>query len=160
MKIKFSLIGLLFFIISLQSFSQYYDTGQDPASLKWKQIETEHFTIIFPESFSILAGHYASLLEESYSNALTLYPKAKAKVPVIIHNYSMESNGYVTWAPKRMELYPLPGQDNLPLDPARLLTMHETTHVMQMASLNTGFNRILSTIQYPFKISLRLGSAK
>ncbi len=146
MKIKFPLIGLLFFIISLQSFSQYYDTGQDPASLKWKQIETEHFTIIFPESFSILAGHYASLLEESYSNALTLYPKAKAKVPVIIHNYSMESNGYVTWAPKRMELYPLPGQDNLPLDPAKLLTMHETTHVMQMASLNTGFNRILSTV--------------
>jgi hypothetical protein len=144
MKRKISLIGLLLFITALQSISQYYVTGQDPASLKWKQIVTAHFTIIFPESFSGMAGHYASLLEESYTNAQTLYPEARTKIPVIIHNYSMESNGYVVWAPKRMELYPLPGQDNLPLDPARLLTMHEVTHVMEMASLNKGFTKILS----------------
>ncbi|MCK7535208.1 MAG: hypothetical protein MZV63_31595 [Marinilabiliales bacterium] len=56
----------------------------------------------------------------------------------------MQSNGYVSWAPRRMELYPLPGQDNLPMWPAEQLAVHEAAHVLQLSSLNrTGLARAL-----------------
>lgn len=144
MKKIFSAFIFLFYVTLGSAFSQYYVTGQDPASLKWKQIKTEHFKIIFPESFSGEAIRYANLLEKSYLNVLSLYPETRVKIPVIIHNYSMQSNGYVSWAPKRIELYPLPGQKNDPGDPSQLLIMHEVTHVAQMSSLNRGFTRAMS----------------
>lgn len=146
MKKGILILLLLIFFSGLQCRSQYYVTGQDPASIRWKQIKTSHFRLIFPESFSGMSGHYANLLEKSYSNVLTLYPEAKAKIPVIIHNYSMISNGYVSWAPKRMELYPLPGQNNLPDDPSATLVMHEMTHVAEISSLNKGFTQALSIL--------------
>jgi hypothetical protein len=116
--------------------AQYYDTGQDPASLRWRQIHTPHFRLIYPEDFEAGAKDYAQLLEQSYNSLSSLYPDGKTKIPVIIHNHSMSSNGYVSWAPRRMELYPLPGQDNLPMLPAEQLAVHETAHVLQLSSLN------------------------
>ncbi len=124
--------------------AQYYDTGQDPASLRWLQIRTPHFRVIYPDDFGEEAGRYARLLEESFEKLSVLYPGVKTNIPVIIHNHSMQSNGYVSWAPRRMELYPLPGQDNLPMYPAAQLAVHETTHVLQLGSLNSrGFGRAL-----------------
>jgi len=142
--IKRLLLLLLCLIPVVRAGAQYYDTGQDPASLRWQQIQTTHFRVIFPDNFSAEAQKYARLLEESYGELSVLYPLAKTHMPVIIHNYSMESNGYVSWAPRRMELFPLPGQDNLPMDPAKQLAVHETAHVLQLSSLNrTGFGKAL-----------------
>lgn len=124
--------------------AQYYDTGQDPASLRWLQIRTPHFRVIYPDDFGDEAFRYARLLEESIEKLAVLYPDVRTNIPVIIHNHSMQSNGYVTWAPRRMELYPLPGQDNLPMHPAAQLAVHEATHVLQLGSLNSrGFGRAL-----------------
>ena len=142
---------IILFIMSLLTLAragaQYYDTGQDPASLKWLQIKTTHFRIIFPTDFGSEATRYARLLEKSYGKLSVLYPAVRTKIPVIIHNHSMQSNGYVSWAPRRMELFPLPGQDNLPMHPARQLTVHETAHVLQLGSLNgKGLGRALTWI--------------
>lgn len=140
--------GIILLIMSLLSLvragAQYYDTGQDPASLRWMQIRTPHFRVIYPDDFGPEAFRYANLLEASFKKLSVLYPGVKTNIPVIIHNHSMQSNGYVTWAPRRMELYPLPGQDNLPMHPASQLTVHETTHLLQLGSLNSrGFGRAL-----------------
>lgn len=131
---------IILFMLSLltvaRAAAQYYETGQDPASFRWLQIRTPHFRIIYPEDFKVGAESYALLLEQSYSRLSSLYPDGKTNIPVIIHNHSMSSNGYVSWAPRRMELFPLPGQDNLPMMPAEQLTVHETAHVLQLSSLN------------------------
>ena len=146
MKKGLTLLLLLLVICNTRLAAQYYVTGQDPASLQWDQIRTRHFRVIYPRSFSAEAEKYVRLLEESYIKVSALYPDLKTNIPVIIHSYSMESNGYVSWAPRRMELYPLPGQDNLPMDPAEQLTIHETTHVFQLASLNRGISRVMSIL--------------
>ncbi len=146
MKHTFSAIFICLLFCSLRLQGQYYDTGQDPARLRWEQIRTPHFRVIYPRSFAVEAERYAIILEESFMKVSLLYPENKVRIPVILHNYSMESNGYVSWAPRRMELFPLPGQDNLPMDPAVQLAVHEATHVAQLASLNTGFSRFLSVI--------------
>lgn len=126
--------------------AQYYNTGQDPASLKWLQIKTEHFRVIYPDSYANEGIRYAETLEESYSKLSPLYPGQKFRIPVIIHNQTVRSNGYVAWAPKRIELYPTPEQNGIPLDPNEQLAIHELTHAFQMQSLNQGFTKIFSVL--------------
>ncbi|MGD0342191.1 MAG: hypothetical protein ABSA76_10875 [Bacteroidales bacterium] len=75
--------------------AQYYDTGQDPASIKWKQIKTKLFTVIYPESYGMEGVKFAKSLDDSYSKLTSLYPERKFRIPVIIHNYTTFSNGYV-----------------------------------------------------------------
>ena len=133
------------FLFSVQIVSaQYYNTGQDPASLKWKQIKTGRFTVIYPEKYGAEGIAYAKSLNEAYSKLGSLLPEKKFKIPVIIHNYTIQSNGYVSWAPKRIELYPTPEQNTYPLSPVKQLTYHELTHVLQIESLNHGFSKGMS----------------
>ena len=51
---KARIITLLVILIGLFSNglkAQYYAGGQSPGSLKWKQINSSNFQIIFPEGF-------------------------------------------------------------------------------------------------------------
>jgi hypothetical protein len=132
-------------LLSVQEASaQYYDTGQDPASLKWMQIKTDRFTVIYPENYDSGGMAFAKSLDEAYSKLVSLFPERKFKIPVVIHNYTTQSNGYVAWAPRRMELYPTPEQNTIPLAPEEQLAIHELTHVFQMESLYRGFSKAMS----------------
>lgn len=133
-------------IISLPLSAQYYETGQDPASLKWEIIKTEHFRIIYPTDYRNDAIRAGSIYEDAWKLISSDAPgnRALRRFPVIFHNHSIESNGYVAWAPRRMELYPLSPQDNLPMDHHHQLALHELTHVLQMESLTNGISRPLS----------------
>ena len=138
----------LFFVLSLSGIvsGQYYDTGQDPANLKWLQIKTERFRVIYPEKYGAQGIEFARSLDKAYSDLGSIFPERKFRLPVVIHNFTTESNGYVAWAPKRMEIYPTPEQNSIPLDANRQLALHELTHVYQMESLNKGFTKAMSVI--------------
>lgn len=122
---------------------QYYETGQDPASLKWMQVRTGRFNVIFPEKYGQAGIDFAHYLDESHLRLTSLFPEKRYRIPVVIHSYSTISNGYVAWAPKRMEIYPAPEQNAVPGDQFRLLALHELAHVFEMEALNTGFSEIL-----------------
>ena len=141
------IIVFAFFVSVTQYLSaQYYETGQDPASVKWLQIKTERFRIIYPESYGDEGLRFARALDDSYEKLLKVFPAQKFRIPVIIHNYTTESNGYVAWAPRRMEIYPTPDQNSIPLETTTQLTLHELTHVFQLNSLNQGFSKAMSVI--------------
>jgi len=140
------ILCLTLFLSSQLAFGQYYNTGQDPASLKWMQIKTSRFTVIYPESYGSGGAIFAQSLDNAYSRLVSLYPEKNFKIPVIIHNYTIESNGYVAWAPKRMELYPTPEQNAVPLENEKQLALHELTHVFQMESLSAGFSKGISLL--------------
>ncbi|HOF22257.1 MAG TPA: hypothetical protein PLO24_13455, partial [Bacteroidales bacterium] len=108
MKIKRHIVSALIFQISLLLSAQYYNTGQDPAGLKWLQIKTGPFRIIFPEEYDAAGKEFARVLEDAHK--AVSYPgfAGRYRLPVIIHNYTTQSNGYVAWAPRRMEIYPTP----------------------------------------------------
>lgn len=137
---------LAFLIISLRLSAQYYETGQDPARLKWEIIKTEHFRIIYPSDYRKDAIRAGRIYEDAWQLISSDAPDNRPlrRFPVIFHNHSIESNGYVAWAPRRMELYPLSPQDNLPMDHHHQLALHELTHVLQMESLTKGISRPLS----------------
>jgi hypothetical protein len=144
MKLAILLLFFTLLIPGQNASCQYYDTGQDPASVKWMQIKTDRFTVIYPEKYGDGGKAFARSLDEAYSKLTTLFPEKKFKIPVVIHSLTTQSNGYVAWAPKRMELYPTPEQNTIPLDPNSQLATHELAHVFQMEALNTGFTKALS----------------
>jgi hypothetical protein len=138
-------ILLLFFIISISisSSAQYFISGQDPSKIKWDQINSENFQIIYPHDFKAEAQRLANALEIVYIyNTHTLKMKPK-KISVILHNFSSISNAFVAWAPKRMEFYTIPGQDIYPQDWLDQLALHEFRHVVQISKMYQGFIEIL-----------------
>ena len=143
---KASAIGIVFLFLTKISIAQFYNTGSDPASARWKQINTEHFQLIFQNDFEKQAQHVAKTLEFYYakvSHSLNHQPK---KVSVVLHNQTIRSNGYVSWAPKRMELYTTPSPDMYPDPWIEHLCIHELRHVVQIDKLNQGITKILSVV--------------
>lgn len=159
MKLRQALLLILLAILPTVLSAQYYDTGQDPASFRWLQIKTGKFRIIYPETYGSAGIDFARSLDDAYSRLTTFFPEKKFNIPVIIHNHTTQSNGYVAWAPRRMEIYPTPEQNSLPLDNNTQLAIHELTHVLQMESLNKGFSGFMSVFlgeQFPGAITALL----
>lgn len=123
---------------------QFYTTGTDPASVKWSQIKTEHYQVIFPKEFVGQAMRVARMLEAYYEASNYALDHRTSKIPVILHNRSVLSNGYVVWAPKRMELVTTPSQDPYPNDWLEQLVLHEGRHTVQVDKLNQGFTKLLN----------------
>lgn len=135
---------VILFLFPALAFAQYYNLGQDPGSLKWRQIVMPHVRLIYPESFEQKALQMipvASRLNTSVTRSLSYTP---ARVPVIIHNYNVTPNALTIWAPKRIEMYTSPPQDMYAEDWMTQLLVHEYRHVVQMDRNNQGFTKILS----------------
>src|SRR5687768_9323481 len=107
-----TLIALLFFPLSI--FAQYFNSGQDPAKVKWSQIQTENFQIIFPIAFETEAQRLANVLELVYLYDTRTLGHEPKKISVILHNFSALGNAFVAWAPRRAEFYTMPPQDIYP----------------------------------------------
>ncbi|WP_421919660.1 hypothetical protein [Marinifilum sp.] len=142
-KLALSVILILLF---LSGYTQYFNTGQDPTSIKWKQINTKDFQIIFPEEAEFNARYVATLFEDLLKKGGQSLKRKPKKFSVILHSHSATSNGMVAWAPKRVELYTTSAQDN----DAQLwfdhLSTHEYRHVVQLDKLEQGFTRVLNYI--------------
>lgn len=130
------------------AFAQFQPGDDNPAWVRWQELETPHFRIIYPRSeYSLLhatsggeylAGEYARSLEAFYPRvglSLGMAPGSAqwGKTPVLLHTRSLYSNGAVVWAPKRMDLYTLPDPYNGEATPwAIQLSVHEQRHLSQM----------------------------
>jgi len=96
------------------------------------------FNVIYPEDCEKLAAKYAAELEKyriplGASLGFCGGDYQKNPVPVIIHSQNMASNGMVTWAPSRIELFSLPEWDDpSSMSWSRMLSIHEGRHFAQM----------------------------
>ncbi|MCD4745711.1 MAG: hypothetical protein K8R58_05380 [Bacteroidales bacterium] len=123
--------------------AQYYSLGQDPASLKWRQINTGHFKIIYPDKFEQHSQKLINFLEYAYLKISKTLDHTPKKTPVIIHSRSVTSNALVIWAPKRMEFYSCPPQNSNAEQWIEQLSIHEYRHVVQISKLNKGISKTL-----------------
>ncbi len=122
-------------------FSQYYLTGQDPASVRWRQIKTENFQIIFPKEYSRMAQYYANVLELSGKHVKRPYIEKQKPVTIILHNRSTLSNAMVSPAPFHADFFEMPSQDLYPQIWQDQLALHEYRHVVQMTKIKSGFTK-------------------
>ncbi len=142
--IRYLLIGALLFHFQSETSAQYFSLGQSPASSKWQQVKSENFRVIFPSGFENQSLYVSRALETVYKPVTTsmgIYPR---KTPVILHNQSTRSNAFAPYAPRRMEFYTTPPQDNYPQDWLDQLVLHEFRHVLQYRQVDRGFSHVLS----------------
>lgn len=144
---KSLLVVSILVLCSSMLFSQETVTYQtNPTFLKWYQIKTDHFKVLYPVGFEQQAQRMANTLEHIYEpEAKTMGVKPR-RISVLLQNQTSISNGFVTLAPRRSEFFAMPSQNYNFLgtnDWLDLLASHEYRHIVQYQRSITGFNKFL-----------------
>lgn len=126
--------------------AQYFQTGQDPAALKWRQINTTNYQLIYPDYYESQAQRLAAIMEMVYTKAGTTLHYQPKKISIVLHTQTVSSNGLVAWAPKRVELYTIPHQGIYAQDWLEQLAIHEFRHVVQIGKINSEMPKIIKII--------------
>jgi hypothetical protein len=143
---NFALFLFSAFFGSLASAQDAAIQNSNATSIKWSQITTPGFQVIFPRGFDEQAQRVARTLEfirEPEANSLGVIPK---RIPIVLQNQTSVSNGFVTMAPRRSEFFTMTPQDYNALgtnDWLSLLASHEYRHIVQYQRSITGFNKFL-----------------
>ncbi len=125
---------------------------QNPPEVRWQQINTPQFRVIFPVGYQAQAQRTARSLQMALQPPkMGFMPpvaqslgKLPRRISVLLQNRTTISNGFVTLTPRRSEFFTMPPQDynflgtNHWLD---LLTIHEMRHVVQLDKSRTGLTR-------------------
>ncbi|NJK86197.1 MAG: hypothetical protein HC906_09705 [Bacteroidales bacterium] len=119
---------------------------QPPPFLKWRQIKTPHFTIVYPKTIEPEAQETASLMEHVFNTVPDVYRLRTKPIKLYLNNQTTQANGYVTIAPRHMQWYLTPPQNtSLPAgDWKKLLAIHEYRHVVQFDYFNRNTTRIFT----------------
>src|SRR5258706_4527131 len=120
--------------------------GQTPARLRWEQINTSHFRIIFPKGMEDDAQRTINAMENAYydvSKSMGVIPK---KIPIVLQNQTTDNNAFVTSEGRRAEFFSTPPQNpnsqgmNNWLDE---LSLHEFRHVVQQDQTLRGWGKLM-----------------
>lgn len=149
-NIIINILSLLSLIIySQKSSAQFFEDSQAPLSQKWYKIETKNFQLIFPEEMKSKAPTLADQVNRSLRTTARNYKITPRKIPFIIHNTNLQTNGFVQLSPRKSELYSTAGAepDNQTWLPN--LILHESRHVSQ-------FDKLTGKLRAPFFEQLAL----
>ncbi len=138
MRFKHIISSIVASLCFFSAHAQFIEIGNEPAKVRWSQISTDNYKIIYPRGLDSLARAYATSLEQS---ALTIGGTVgytpnqmfKKPMPVILHPHTAYSNGQVSWTPRRVDLYTVPDAYTPDASPwEKHLVLHESRHVAQM----------------------------
>ncbi len=135
------LLLLCFLFLAVVAQAQYFLTGQDPASVRWRQIKTENFQLVFPQGYENVAQYYINTLELTSPFVAAPYADKRKRVTVILHNRTTTSNAMVAIAPMRAEFFELPSQDIYPQPWPDQLVLHEYRHVVQINKMRQAMTK-------------------
>lgn len=139
--------GLFFILILfLQAKAQYYDIGQEAASVKWLSIETANFQFIFPETYSEQAKLAVRQFDLHAPLAIENWKVNPKKTPIVFHPNYAGSNAYAAWAPRRVEILTTPPQDLYAQPWMEQLALHEYRHIVQLSRLDRNVIKFLGNI--------------
>jgi hypothetical protein len=116
--------------------AQFYNAGQEPASLKWRRISSLNFEVIYPESFEVEAHKVVNLMEMAYNKVGYSLDHLPSKVSLILHTQTVKSNAFLGWAPQRIEMYTTPNQNIYSTDWMQQLAVHEYRHMVQLSKID------------------------
>jgi hypothetical protein len=118
----------------------------NPASIKWYQINTPSFRILYPKGFDEQAQRMANTLQTIHAPEARTMGEAPRKISVVLQSQSTTSNGFVTITPRHSEFYAMPTQNYNFVgtnDWMNLLASHEYRHIVQYQHATRGLNRLM-----------------
>jgi hypothetical protein len=154
------LILLLILVASISVRAQETTVSETNApSVKWYQINTTHFRLLYPKGFEVQAQRMANTLETIREPEGKTIGSVPRKISVILQNQSALSNAFVTITPRRAEFYAMPSQNynfSGNNDWLNLLATHEYRHMAQFQHATRGVNKV---IKYAFGNNALAGMA-
>lgn len=114
-------------------------------SLRFQQIRTPHFRVLYPQGFDATAQRVANTLEHIRLPEAQSLQKTPHRFTVILQNRTALSNGFVSLLPRRAEFYTMPPQDynfTGTVDWLDQLAAHEYRHMVQFDRARTGLNKL------------------
>lgn len=147
MSVKKSVLLVVLAVVSFTNFSFSQSLpflDQNPTGLKWFQINTPKFRVIYPVGFEREAQRMANTLQTVYGPVSRSLEKEPRPISIVLQNQTAISNGFVTLTPRRSEFFTAPPQDYNLLgtnDWLNLLAVHEFRHIVQFDKALTGFTK-------------------
>lgn len=143
MSIKQSCLIVFLLLVSLSLKAQELESY--PASIKWWQLNTPHFKVIYPSSALSDAQRIANSLEHFYVPAASSLDALPRRIRIVVNNQTAVSNGFVSMAPRRSEIFTAPPQDyNLggSLKWLPFVSLHEYRHIVQFQRSYAGLSKL------------------
>ncbi len=138
---------LLLPAVFFKSAGQFYSFGEEPFQVKWREIKTDNFNLIYPAGMDSTARHYLQTLEMLRPAVNEAQTFNTTRIPVVLHPYETMSNGSVSWAPKVVHLITSPNPySDTQIDWEYQLAAHELRHVAQTEQFSQGFFKWLYPI--------------
>jgi hypothetical protein len=122
---------------------------QNPPFLRWHQIKTPHFLVVFPGNITDRGVEVANLLEAAYKPVVKSLKIQVPRTPVYLFNQSIISNGFTTLMPRFIGFYTTPPQEAGMVggtDWLQTLVVHEYRHAVQFSKLNQNFTSFVSSL--------------
>lgn len=123
---------------SQYAFSQIFNSDQNPPGVKWRQINTVNFQLIYPIAVEAEAQRMANTLEEAILSLSRSLNKKPRRISIILQNQGVISNAFVQLAPRRSEFFTTPPQSSDPQDWLNGLVLHEMRHLVQLDKMSRG----------------------
>ena len=120
--------------------------GQSPPRLKWQQINTPHFKIIFPGGMEADAQRIANALDNAYSDVAKSLGVLPKKIPIIMQNQTTDNNAFVSSEPRRAEFFSTPPQNPNSMGMNNWfdeLSLHEYRHIVQQDQSKQGWGKYI-----------------
>jgi len=130
-------------LTSPKVFGQIFSTEQNPLSVKWREIDTSGFRIIFPVEMEKEAKRMAYTLPYIYPAIGNSLNQKKTAIPTLLQNRGTLANGFVQLGPKKSEFYTTPPQYFDSQDWLNNLAVHELRHIAQ-------FDKLTGNQAHPF----------
>ena len=142
---KFIILGFLFSLTVFSAMAQNF--GGNPASIKWKQVNTDRARVIFPNGLDSQANRIANVMKLLGDSTAKTIGGSQKKWNIVLQNQTTIPNAYVRLAPVISEFYMIPPQNNFSTGSLRLddnLAIHENRHMQQFSNFNKGFTKVFS----------------
>ncbi|MFA6277359.1 MAG: hypothetical protein WC622_11455 [Pedobacter sp.] len=138
-KLKISILTtIVLSFISISVFGQIFDSEQNPLSVKWRQINSNGFTFIYPTELEKEVQRMANTISHIYPQVGQSLNRQKTYIPIIFQNRGTIANGFVQLAPKKVQFYTTPPQQFDSQDWLNNLAVHELRHVAQFDKITVG----------------------
>jgi hypothetical protein len=141
--------GLLSLLLTVPARAQSLPVlSQNPAGLRWREVRTPHFRVLYAGGIDSAARRTAARLEQLHGPDVATLGVSPRPIAVVMQNQTTVPNGFVTFLPRHAEFFTTP-QQGLGLgtvDWLDGLAVHEFRHVGQFEKARQGIGRVLSPL--------------
>lgn len=126
--------------------AQFFSTGSDPWHKRWRRLTNENITLVYDSLVEEQAKYLLSVLPTDFKDVSNGRLWNRRPFPVLLHSADANSNGLVSWAPRRMELYSYGDSESDCIPWLRHLAIHEGRHAWQTTLVENGQTTVLNCI--------------